>query len=98
MEMCGPLNNLLVDSWLVQASQGAYGVDYVTQGSGGSYSGDFITQNSQSGYSHSAVGSDFIAQVQTRQMIYVHHVIEDKALKVPFRFCSLLENVTCAGD
>jgi regulator of nonsense transcripts 1 len=45
-----------------QASQGGYGVEYVTQGSQGAYSSDFMNQNSQGGYQHGSTGNDFISQ------------------------------------
>ncbi|GLJ46454.1 hypothetical protein SUGI_0979100 [Cryptomeria japonica] len=45
-----------------QASQGGYGVEYVTQNTQGAFPGDFMNQNSQSGYSVSNTGNDFISQ------------------------------------
>lgn len=48
----------------MQASQGGYGVDYVTQGTQGGFPGNFLNQNSQAGYSRFGSGNnDFMSQV-----------------------------------
>ncbi|XP_057476213.1 regulator of nonsense transcripts 1 homolog isoform X1 [Actinidia eriantha] len=45
-----------------QASQGGYGVDYVTQGVQGGFPGSFVNHNSQAGYSRFGAGNDFMSQ------------------------------------
>ncbi|XP_077244900.1 regulator of nonsense transcripts 1 homolog [Tasmannia lanceolata] len=51
-----------VADFSTQASQGGYGVDYVTPGTPAGFPGSFLNQNSQGGYSHLGTGNDFISQ------------------------------------
>jgi hypothetical protein len=72
---------------LFQASQGAYGVEYLAQGSQNAYSSDFISQNSQGGYQHASTES-FISQVE-----------DESHLHLPYRYVTLgkiySKNVFC---
>lgn len=54
----------------MQASQGAYGVDYMTQGAQGGFPGNFLNQNSQAGYSRFGSGNDFMSQVFEMAIFY----------------------------
>lgn len=45
-----------------QASQGGYGVDYVTPATQAGFPGSFLNQNSQAGYSRFGAGNDFMSQ------------------------------------
>ncbi|KAI3689592.1 hypothetical protein L2E82_47554 [Cichorium intybus] len=45
-----------------QASQGGYGVDYVTPATQAGFPGSFLNQNSQGGFSRFGTGNDFMSQ------------------------------------
>ncbi|KAL8263801.1 hypothetical protein R6Q59_021931 [Mikania micrantha] len=45
-----------------QASQGGYGVDYVTPATQAGFPGSFLNQNSQAGFSRYGTGNDFMSQ------------------------------------
>ncbi|KAJ7517717.1 hypothetical protein O6H91_21G037200 [Diphasiastrum complanatum] len=45
-----------------QASQGGYGMDFISHGTQGAFVGDFMNPNSQGGYAHPSATNDFISQ------------------------------------